>query len=164
MSSKRDNSNKEISYQEETYDEVIDDIKNLINDHYEEIALYQDKIKLNPNFDFYKAANENKTLRFYTVRTDDEEYRLVGYTIMLVVQSPHYSDHLFASNDIIFLDKEYRNLSAGRSLISFSETKLKEEGVSVISISTKVHQPFDTLMLSLGYDCVERNYGKYIGE
>ena len=154
-------SSKEVSYQEETYDESINDIKKIIDDHYEEIALYKDKIKLNPNFDFYEQADKNDTIRFYTARVEDN---LVGYMVTFVAKHPHYDDHIFANNDIIFLDKEYRNLSAGRGLISFAENKLKEEGVSVFNINTKVHQPFDNLMLSLGYDCVDRIYGKYIGE
>jgi hypothetical protein len=51
----------------------------------------------------------------------------------------------------------------GFKLIKYAESRLKEMGVSVIHINTKVHAPFDSLMDRMGYNLIERLYSKYIG-
>jgi len=76
----------------------------------------------------------------------------------------HYKDHLFATNDVIFLHKSHRGSSVGKKLVEFAQGYLKEDGVSVLTINTKVHQPFDGLMEHMGFNLSERVYSKYIGE
>lgn len=146
------------NFHEEEYSECIEEVKELIEDHYKEIALYQDKIELSPDYALYESTD---ALRIYTVR---KERTLVGYFFVFIAKHPHYKEHLFANNDIIYIAKEHRNAHAGKGLILFAEERLKSEGVSVLNINMKTHQPFDNLMLSLGFDCVERVYGKYIGK
>jgi GNAT superfamily N-acetyltransferase len=89
---------------------------------------------------------------------------LVGYFVVVVSSGLHYKDHLFAYNDIIYLSPEYRKGFTGVRLIRFAEGCLKSDGVSVLTINTKVHQPFDRLMDFLKFKNVERVYSKYLGE
>lgn len=150
-----------VKYQQEFLETVIDDIKPLLEKHWEEIALNKDKIKLNPDWDCYAFLEQQGKLRIFTARDDGE---LLGYFVVIVGHNPHYKDHLFASNDVIYISPKHRKGFTGIKLIKFAEKCLKEDGVSVLAINTKVHQPFDKLMDFLKFRKIERVYSKYIGE
>lgn len=152
---------KDILFQEEKLDDILEEIKPILDVHWEEIALNRDKIKLNPDYDKYRELNNNGMVKIFTARDDG---KMVGYFVVTINHHLHYKDHKFAINDIIYLKKELRALGIGKTLIQFVEGKLAEDGVSVLTINTKIHQPFDGLMENLGYSCIERIYSKYIGE
>lgn len=148
-------------YQQEFLTTVEDDIRPLLDKHWQEIALNKDKIKLNPDWEAYHNLEQEGLLKIFTAREED---KLVGYFVVVVQRNLHYKDHLFAVNDIIFLHPDYRKGRTGIKLIQFAEQCLKEDGVSVLSINTKVHKPFDVLMEFLRFRLIERVYSKYIGD
>jgi GNAT superfamily N-acetyltransferase len=150
-----------VKYQQEFLSSVSEEIKPLLNSHWEEIALNKDKIKLNPDWEVYQSLEDQSKLRIFTARDEGE---LVGYFVVVVGVNMHYKDHLFASNDIIYLSPEHRKGFTGIKLIKFAEKCLKDDGVSVLTINTKVHQPFDRLMDFLKFRKVERVYSKYLGD
>ena len=150
-----------MRYQQEFLAMVEDDIRPLIQRHWEDIALNKDKIKLNPDWDAYHTLEQAGVLKIFTAREGD---LLVGYFVVIIQYNMHYKDHLFASNDVIFLHPDYRKGRTGIKLIQFAEKCLKEDGVSVLAINTKVHKPFDNLMQFLKFSLVERIYSKYIGD
>ena len=148
-----------MNYQQEFLDQVENDILALLDLHYKEIALNQDKIKLNPDWDVYRALEEQGRLKIFTARDGST---LVGYFVVVVGVNMHYKDHTFACNDIIYLHKDYRKGFAGIKLIKFAKKCLTEDGVSVLTINTKVHQPFDKLLDRLGFNLIERVYSSYL--
>ncbi len=150
-----------IKYQQEFLLTARPDAQRLLEAHWEEIALNKGKIALNPDWDAYEALEEAGKLLIFTAREDN---KLIGYFVVLVGVNLHYKDHVFATNDILYLDKDYRKGRIGLKLIKFAEKCLKDDGVSVLTINTKVHKPFDTLMEYLGFNLIERVYSKYIGE
>ena len=151
-----------ITYQQEFLATVRKDAKELIKDHWEEIAVNKDTIKLNPDWKYYSELEKQRKFKVFTART--QEGKLVGYFATVVSWNPHYKDHLFAVNDVLFLHKDYRLGFTGIKLIKFAEQCLKEDGVSVLSINTKVHAPFDPIMNRLGYSNTERVYTKTLGD
>jgi|TARA_R110000851_G_C12785528_1_gene535806 GNAT superfamily N-acetyltransferase len=148
-----------MRYQQEFLDQVKDDILSLLDLHYKEIALNQDKIKLNPDWDVYSELEQQGKLKIFTARDNDT---LVGYFVVVVGVNMHYKDHTFACNDIIYLHKDYRKGFAGIKLIKFAKKCLTEDGVSVLAINTKVHQPFDKVLERLGFNLIERVYSSYL--
>lgn len=150
-----------MQFAEETYYQVVEDIKPLIKQHWEQIAVNKDKIKLNPDWQAYEDLNLAGHLKIYTARDNG---KLVGYFIVGVSTHIHYKDHKFANNDILFVQPNSRAGMTGYKLINFAEQQLKKLGVSVININTKTHAPFDKLLERMGYDLTEKNFGKYIGE
>ena len=148
-----------MNYQQEFLDQVENDILVLIDLHYKEIALNQSKVKLNPDWDIYRALENEGRLRIFTARDNDT---LVGYFVVVVGVNMHYKDHTFACNDIIYLHKDYRKGFAGIKLIKFAKKCLTEDGVSVLTINTKVHQPFDRVLERLGFNLIERVYSSYL--
>ena len=70
-----------IEYKEETYSQVIDEIKPLLEDHWEEIALNKEVIKLNPNYEMYEKLCNAGVMRIVTARDDG---KLIGYCICII--------------------------------------------------------------------------------
>ena len=127
----------------------------LLQQHYEEIALNKDKIKLNPDWRAYAELDKINALRVFTARKDG---KLMGYFVVIVSKSLHYRDHLFANNDIIFLTKAARKGLTGVKLIKFALDALEAEGVTKVHINTKAHQPLDAILERLGFEESERVY------
>lgn len=149
-----------MKYKQESLIAIKDEIQPLIENHWSEIALNQDNIKLNPDWNMYGKLESLGMIKTYTARVDDE---LVGYFILVVTKGLHYADHTFAATDVIYISPEYRKGRAGYGLIKFAEQELKKDGVSVLVINTKDHAPFDKLLESMDFSLTERLYQKFIG-
>ena len=136
------------------------EIEPLLQEHWEEISLNKDTIKLNPDWREYARLDELNALRVYTARKDD---KLMGYFVVIVSRSLHYKDHLFANNDIIFLRKSARRGLTGLKLVKFAVESLQAEGVTKLHVNTKTHQPFDPIMERLGFTEIETVFSKVLG-
>lgn len=150
-----------VTYQIENFYTLKEQVNELFIKHWEEVALFQDKMKLNPDWDFYTTLYEQGNLGLFTARKGT---KLIGYFVVVARQHPHYKDHLVAANDIIYIDPEHRKGLTGYKLIKFAKENLKELGVSVLSVNVKVHRPFDKLLERLGFENTERLYTVYIGD
>lgn len=148
-----------IVYRQESLATCKEDALPLLEKHWEEIALNKDKIKLNPDWDAYSDLEDADVLRVFTARDGD---KLVGYFVTFVKEHIHYKDHLFAYNDILFLSANYRKGFVGPKLMKFAEKCLKEDGVAVLVVNTKLHKPFDMLLKWLGYKHIENLYSKVL--
>lgn len=148
-----------ITYQQESLVTVKADIIPLLEKHWEEVALNKEKIKLNPDWDAYANLEDAGVLKIFTSREDG---KLVGYFVVFVKAHIHYKDHLFCYNDVIFIDEEYRKGFTSPRLIKFAEKCLKADGVEVMIVNTKMHKPFDSLLIWLGYKHIENLYSKVL--
>jgi len=149
-----------MRYQIESLVECLEDMKPLLEKHWKEVAWYQDEIKLNPSYDKYLQLEELGMLHIVTVRDGEE---LVGYNINFINSHLHYSDHVYAVNDIIFLKPEYRNVGVAIGLLEVTEQELKKLGVSVVTIHMKTDHPFKSLMEHAEFTQQEHIYSKLIG-
>lgn len=150
-----------ITFQEEYLADCLEEMKPLFDTHWDEIALHKDKIKLNPDYDKYLLLDSMGMLHVMTARDDD---KIIGYFVSFIQPHMHYQDHTFAINDILYIHPDYRKGSMGYKLFKNAEASLKEIGVHVLMIHAKVQHDFKPLMDKLGFDRIEYNYSKYIGE
>ena len=150
-----------ITYQEEYLIDCLDEMKPLLEEHWEEIALYKDKVKLDPDYDKYLLLDSLGLLHVLTVRDDAV---LVGYFISFIQPHMHYKECTTAVNDILFIHPSYRKGSIGYKLFKKAEQALIELGVDVMIISSKVKNDFKPLMDKLEFNRVEYMYSKYIGK
>lgn len=148
-----------LRYQQEFLSTCLEDFKPMLEKHWEEIALYQDSIKLNPDYDKYYALEELSILKTFTARDDGKP---VGYIVFIVDANLHYQDTVWAKMDILYIAPEYRNARVGMRLIQFAEDYLKDDGVDVVMLGTKSHKSFGRLLQFMGYSEVETYYGKRI--
>jgi len=152
---------KIMNYQIESIKDLKNEIQPLIEKHWEEIALNQDKVKLNPDWNTYYKIEDLGMLRCYTARVDST---LVGYFCVIVNKHLHYADTSMAMCDVLYIAPARRRGRAGIGLIKFAERNLSAGGTSVLYMNTKDHAPFDNLLIKLGFSLAERTYSKYIGE
>lgn len=150
-----------ITYQYEELEDIKFEIQPLLYEHWEEIAMYKDKVELAPDWVRYQAMADAGNLHIVTVRDNGI---LVGYFITLIVKGLHYKYTTYGMNDIVLIKPEYRNSGVGKKLFETVEASLKEKGVNVMTIHMKTYAPFDSLCESLGFDYAERLYTKYIGD
>ena len=173
-----------VVFQRETRSATIDEMRPLFAKHWKEIALYQDKIKLDPNDRVYEQAEAMGGLRVYTVR---ELGRLVGYAVFFVRPHAHYSTILWAVSDIFWLERRLRTnrgifrrawrklhylfnprlikATIGARFFDYIESQLRQEGVAVVHCTFKTAHPAAGRVLRyLGYEHIENGYSKFIGD
>lgn len=145
----------EISFgKESATPEFIEEIKPLLQKHWQEIAHFKD-IPLDPAWDDYLTLDKLGMLRVYTARLNAS---LIGYCIFIVRRNPLYKTSLQASQDILFIDPAHRNQGFGRSFIDWCDSMLKLEGVQVSYQHVKEAHNFGPLLESLGYELVDLIY------
>ena len=149
-----------ITYHVESFASAYEEAKPLIFNHWEEIALNKDNIALSPDFEAYQNLEDQGRLHIYTAREGD---KLVGYFAVIAIEHLHYKDHIFAHNDVIYVDPEYRRGFTAWRLIKFAEQQLTLSGVSVMMINIKRHKPFDKLLQRLNFKETESIYSKRLG-
>lgn len=148
-----------ITYNKEKMFDIMDELDPILEDHYQEVAMYKDKIKYAPDWERYKSLEDTGVLKMVTVRDNGV---LVGYYLFIVVVGLHYSEDLYAINDIVLIKKEYRSSKVGLGLFKYVEDWAKDLGVSVMTVHMKTFLPFDSLCKGLDWDYAERLYTKCI--
>lgn len=141
--------------------DVKDEAEPLLQQHWEEIAVNKDKIKLNVDWESYKKLEESGDIGLYTARYKGD---LVGYFAVISQYHLHYKDHIYAVSDVVFVHQDHRKTKLGYRLFKHAEEDLKKRGVSVLVVNTKVHKPFDDLMEGMDFELIERTYSKYLGD
>lgn len=145
-------------YAAEEYASFIEEMKPLLSEHWRELALFQEDIPLEPDYEFYEKAHNMGLIRTYTVRVDG---RLLGYAMFRVLYHSHYKSHRWADCDIIWVHPEHRNAGVGNGLFEFLEEHLRRDGPIVIHVTAKcAHPELSYLLASRGYAMVEVGHSR----
>lgn len=137
--------------------ELLKEALPLLEEHALELNVLS--VKLDPDYNAYLNAAEAGYAVVYTAR---EGEKLIGYILYWVNIHPHYSI-LIATQDVLFLHKDYRKGRTGIKLLKYSEKKLKEDyDIKVIVQHTKKIKALDSLFNYLGYSEAEAVYLKEI--
>lgn len=150
-----------IKFATESYYDVIEEIKPLLEAHYEEVAWYQDEVPFDPDYEKYEVMANTGLLHIVTARDDG---KLIGYFVSLVASGMHYKQTKFALNDILFVHPDYRGGSVAYKMFKYAFAALKEIGVDIITIHMKTDAPFEPLCLALGMAKQEYLYSIYLGD
>jgi ribosomal protein S18 acetylase RimI-like enzyme len=144
-------------------DIFLDEAKDILYRHWEELALNKDKIQLSPDKEKSCKLQDIGVLKNIVIYNENDE--IVGYSVLLIQPALHYSCDTFAHVDIIYVDKQYRSSSLGARLLLATENIAKENGASVILHHAKPNVPMIIKPLEkLNYKLYEYIYGKYLGE
>jgi hypothetical protein len=143
-------------FQRENARDVFDELMPLFEQHWREIAHYND-IALAPDREAYYAAEDVGALRVFTLR---DGLRLIGYGVYFVKHNLHYSGCLMAAQDVLFLLPEFRKSRLGLSLITQCDAALATEGVQVVHQHVKLAHDFGPLLKRIGYEAIETIYVK----
>ena len=141
----------------ETYDEIIDDIRPMLPEHWAELAVHKD-IPLEPEWEFYRRSDEIGALKIFTARRDGE---LIGYSIFVVRPRHAHYNIGWAMNDIVWLHPDHRNEGVGTKFVAFWDEKLRDLGATIVHVNVKVwHPALAFLLKKCGYAVIEAGYEK----
>ena len=117
---------------------VLPELRPLLPSHWAELASYPD-IPLDPNYDLYLKIADAGMLTVYTARLNDT---LIGYALFFLhAGHMHYRSTGWAMNDIVWLHPTHRNLGIGRDFVAFWDADLRDRGIDVVHIDTKLVAP-----------------------
>jgi len=127
---------------------ILDEVKDLLIQHYEELTLNKHFVKLKPVWDRYLLLEKNGKFVTITARINKE---LVGYSGFFLDQHIHYEDLYVATNDVLFLRKDLRLGTSGIRLIKYSEDQMRKLGANKITWHIKYSNDIRPILHRLGY-------------
>ncbi len=150
-----------VTFQLEPWEKFFADGQPLFPQHWREVAVDQDRIRLVLDNERYVQMEKAGILHVLTMRS---EGGLVGYYVAFILSHVHYKEAgLMAFTDIYFVLPEFRKGPAGMALFIEAERTLKERGVKKAYLSCKVHMDHSKLFEALGWTFTDKSFTKYIG-
>lgn len=149
-----------ITWCVESLTERLDEMKPLFPEHWAELALNQDKVLLDPQYDIYLERDRRGEVLFVAGRCNGA---LVGYFVGFVAPGLHYRTCLTLTMDIFWVHPEYRGRQ-GLKLFRTVEAEAKRRGVQRMFVGSKCHKDASWLFERLGYTEVERYYSLFLGD
>jgi len=145
----------------ESFEAHLSELQGLLPLHYQELALNQDQVPLDPQYEIYIERERQGGLLFVTLRDAGE---MVGYYIGFIAPGLHYKTCLTCITDIFFVRPDKRNGTAGIKLFRFVEKELKRRGVQRWLTGSKVKHDASALFEFLKFEKVEIFYSKWLGD
>lgn len=108
-------------------EELRPDIGPLLQAHWEEVAKNKHLMRLNPAWDTYRDLERAGALFVLGAWADTT---LVGYSATFLNRHIHYSDLIYAQNDVLFVVPEHRG--CGGRLMVATEREAKERGAQIM--------------------------------
>ncbi len=153
-----------ITIQTESLIAALPGLQSLLEEHYKELALFQEAIPLAINWPHYYALAAARQLLFVTARGRDGA--LLGYYIVTTQQCPHYFTSSRATQDIMRVLPEARGQGVGLRLMLHVEQELRAAGVKVWYHGRKAVTPtapaMDKLVAQLGFRPADLYFAKLL--
>ena len=149
-----------LTFAIEKFSQCAHELAPVFGEHWREIALDKDKIKLAPWWERYASIDDQGMLHLLIMRIDGQ---LVGYYMAYILPHMHYRDSgLQAVTDAYFILPKHRKGGAGAKLLKEMERTLKKRGCVRVYISTKVHQDHGPLFEKMGFLFTDKMYTKLL--
>lgn len=149
----------QLTAQVEAFAAIRQEILPLLHRHWQEIALDQNRVKLDPDWQRYERMDDAGQLSIVTMRAAGE---LVGYCVMMISPELHYRSTLGARMDIFWLAPEMRGRMGGVKLFRAVEAELKRRGVKRAYMGSKLHKDSSRLFEAMGYRPIETWFSKLL--
>ena len=149
-----------IAFAREPLADCREDLRPLLEDHWREIAHYQD-IPLRPDWEAYTRIERDGGLRIFTLR----DYGVLrGYAVFFVRWNLHYMTSLQAAQDVLYLDPILRGQALGAQFIAWCDEELRKEHVQVVYHHVKLSHDWGALLARLGYERVETIWSRRLDQ
>ena len=140
----------------ERFHAIAHELPPLFTEHWRELALNQDIVPLDPDWDKFYALDIQGILRILTVRVPSGQ--LVGYVFLMAGPHLHYKSTLWGHVDIFWLDPLYRQGWTGIRLFKTLIRDAKTMGLVNLTVPTKIHfcdNRVTKLLQRLGFKPIE---------
>lgn len=151
--------NPDITYQREHVLQVLPELKPLLEDHYKELALDQDKIPLDPDWAEYDRLEKLLRYHFYTVR---DQGQLIGYYGCIIGGHLHYLSTPHAITDLFWINPAYRKLGIGREFFENIEFLLRQFSIKKVVCGAKAVANHQKFFESLGWTLSDYQFIKLL--
>ena len=138
-------------------DEMLAHANVLFEEHYEEIALNKEVMKLKPDEKTYRNLEQMRKIFILSAWQNDV---LIGYSVNFVLNHPHYADLVLTQNDLLFIKKEMRGSRAGLRLIKETEAHATSLGCKLMLWHAKENTTLAALLPRLKYGVQDIIYSK----
>lgn len=149
-----------ISYQVESFPQLLPDLVHHVRAHYVEVEWEKDVLSPEIDYNYYLMLDSQGFLRCVTAR--DDHGKLIGYLICIITHMTHSLSHEIAKSDAFFVVRDFRKAGVGVNLLQTMEDSLLESGIDVLAIGMKTKHSFDSLLVGQGFEEVERVYAKLL--
>ena len=146
-----------LTFATENLTERLPELKEFFPAHYRELALNQDCVPLDPQYEVYLERDARGEVLFIAARSSGQ---IVGYFVGFVAPGLHYRTCLTLTMDIFWIHPDHRGNRGGLRLFNAVEEEAKRRGVKRIFLGSKMHKDVGWLFEKLGYMEVERYYSK----
>jgi hypothetical protein len=150
-----------LTAQIEAFSDVIAEAKPLLEKHWEELAIHQDKIPLDPNYEVYFAREARGETLLGTLRCDG---KLVGYWMNFVAPGLHYKSTLTMTMDILWVHPDHRGGLGGIRLSECVKKEAKRRGVQLWYAGSKNHKQIAWFLEGIGMAKTEEYFSSWIGD
>lgn len=139
----------------------LEELKVFFPAHYDELALNQDEVPLDPQYDEYLRRDAAGMVLFVALRDAGE---IIGYYVGFVAPGLHYRTCLTLTTDIFYLSPAHRTGHPGPALKLFREVEreARRRGVNRWFVGSKTHRDASRLFEHLKFDRVEVHYTKML--
>lgn len=152
-----------ISAQIESFEACLPELEPLFRIHHAELALFQDRMPLAPQYDEYVARERAGSLFLVTVRVDG---KIAAYYVTQVAPGFHYCGTLTAHLDICYIVPEQRHKGLALPLFRCVERELKRRGVQVWYSGYKTHNDLQmpALLEALDFQPADEHWVRWLGD
>jgi GNAT superfamily N-acetyltransferase len=138
----------------------VEELKPLLPKHWKELAIYQDRMPLDPLWEVYDGLETAGQLLYVPLRKAGE---LIGYFIGVITPGLHYRQTLTCKMDIAFVLPEHRG-KAGTVLFDAVKAELKRRGVKLWWVGSKDHHPIERFYEMFGFERQETYFTMWLGD
>lgn len=150
-----------ITYMVESWPAVWQEMKPLWLTHWEEVALHQGAVPLDPDEDEYARMDAVGMLSLVIARKDGV---LIGYYASIIKPHLHYRTTLHAFTDVYYVLPKYRNGWCGIRLFQHAEKVWRARGVKKAFTATKLHLDMGAILRRLDWEPAENTFCKLLTE
>lgn len=150
--------------------DTMEELKPHFDPHWQELALNQDKVPLDPQYGIYFERENLGEVLLVVLR---EAGKVVGYFVGFVAPALHYQTCLTLTMDIFWLHPDYRAIDSlsqleahmlAMQLFEAVREEAKRRGVQRVFYGSKLHKDASRVFEELGMVEVERYYSAWLGE
>ena len=137
--------------------EKWEEVESLLVQHWLELAKNKHLMQLSPDVERYKLMEASgNVIALFAYERDS----LIGYSVSFIASHLHYSNLVYAQNDVLFVAREHRKGRTGLALIKETEDAAKRAGCQMIIWHAKQGTALDSLMPRLGYGVQDIMYSR----
>lgn len=152
-----------ITAQVEPFQQALPELKPLFERHWQDLALFKDRVPLAPQYDEYVKREHCGALMLATVRCDG---KLTAYYTVQIAPGFHYGETLTAHMDLMYIVPEWKGRGLSLPLMRCVERELKRRGAAVWYSGWKIGREQGMLRLHqlLGFIPADMHAIKWLGD